>query len=159
MCAARGSAGLPRRGCAPPRNDKVGDLLSEAKVTASLGFHFGYPSADQIGAEFVHFLAADHGHLPRSDKGHAMEEDGAVGLASRYEAGIADAEVEVLGLEVEEFPLVGPYVVGEVDHGVAPACAHVAVGAVGLKVGTGSGVERDGFVERVCLESIGGGRR
>ena len=53
--------------------------------------------------------------------------------------------------------LSGPYVVGEVDHGVASACAHVAVGAVGLKVGTGPGVERGGFVERVCLADIGGG--
>jgi hypothetical protein len=65
----------------------------------------------------------------------------------------------VLGLEVEEFPLVGLDVVGEVDHGVASACAHVAVGAVGLKVGTSPGVERRGFVERVCLAGLGGGRR
>jgi hypothetical protein len=88
-----------------------------------------------------------------------MEEDGTVGLASRYEAGVADAEVEVLGLEIEEFPLVGLDVVREVDHGVATACAHVAVGAVGLKVGTSPGVERGGFVERVCLADISGGRR
>ena len=130
-------------------------LLSVAKEAGSLGFHFGYPSADQVGAEFVHCLAADHGHLPGSDKGHAMEEDGAIGLASRYEAGVADAEVEVLGLEVEKFPLVGPYVVREVDHGVAPACAHVAVGAVGLKVGKGPGIERGGFVVRIGLACVG----
>jgi hypothetical protein len=88
-----------------------------------------------------------------------MEEDGAIGLGSRYEAGVADAEVEVLGLEVEEFPLLVLDVVGEVDHGIAPAGAHVAVGAVGLKVGTSPGVERSVLVVRVCLADIGGGRR
>ena len=87
--------------------------------------------------------------------GHAVEQDGAIGFARGNDAGIADIEVEVLGFDVEKFAFVVGKVVGEIDHGVAATSSYVAVGAVGLKVGTGAGVERGGFVMRINLASIG----
>ena len=86
--------------------------------------------------------------------GHAVEQDGAVGFAWGNEAGVADVEVEVLGFEVEKFAFVVGKVVGEIDHGVAATGSYMAVGAVGLEVGTSAGVKRGCFVVGIDLASV-----
>ena len=78
-----------------------------------------------------------------------------VGFAGGNEAGIVNIEVEVLGFDVEKFAFVVGKVVGEIDHGVTATSSYVAVGAVGLKVGTGAGVQRSRFVMGIDLSSVG----
>ena len=104
---------------------------------------------------FIHRLSTDDGHLTGTKYGHAVEEDRAVGVAGGDEAGLADIEVEVLGFDVEKFAFVVGKVVGEIDHGVAATGSYVAIGAVGLEIGTGAGIKRGGFVVRINLASIG----